>query len=65
MPTSCRRNPPNGAVLSAVLSTGEWIVDRADSGVVLKDSGDNYWRLTVSTDGSVKTSPLGRRRPTG
>ena len=56
---------PDGEVLSAVLPTGEWLVDRADSGVVLKDSADNYWRLTVSTDGSVKTSPLGRRRPTG
>lgn len=54
-----------GAVLSAVLASGAWLCERPDSGVILKDSANNYWRLSVSTDGSLETSPLGEQRPSG
>ncbi|MEV0293578.1 glycosyl hydrolase family 28-related protein [Nocardia sp. NPDC050710] len=54
---------PDGAVRAAVLSSGAWFSDRQDGGVVLKDPAGGYWRLTVSTDGAVKTTSLGRQRP--
>ncbi|WP_109524266.1 MULTISPECIES: glycosyl hydrolase family 28-related protein [Nocardia] len=56
---------PDGDVRSAVLSSGAWLSDRPEGGVVLKDNDGGYWRLTVSTDGAVRTSPLGRQRPKG
>lgn len=52
-------------ILSAVLPSGAFFSDRSDGGVILKDSGDKYWRLSVSTDGIVQTTPLGPDRPTG
>lgn len=53
----------DGAVRSAVLSSGAWLSDHPESGIVLKDQSGGYWRLSVGTDGAVKTSPLGRQRP--
>ncbi|MCM6772169.1 glycoside hydrolase family 55 protein [Nocardia sp. CDC159] len=53
----------SGAVLSAVLPNGTWLSDRPEGGIVLKDSGGNYWRLSVDTDGVVRTAPLGKQRP--
>jgi Pectate lyase superfamily protein len=54
---------PDGSVLSAVLPSGAWLSDRPDAGVVLRDSAGAYWRLSVTTDGRVQTTPLGGRRP--
>ncbi|MBF6327869.1 glycosyl hydrolase family 28-related protein [Nocardia transvalensis] len=52
-----------GDVLSAVLPSGAWLSDRPEGGIVLKDSAGGYWRLSVGTDGSVTTAPLGKQRP--
>jgi len=54
---------PDGSLLSAVLSSGAWLSDRPDGGVILRDAAGGYWRLTVSTDGRMETAPLGQRRP--
>ncbi|QIS19712.1 mannuronan epimerase [Nocardia terpenica] len=52
-----------GATLSAILPGGTWLSDRPEAGVVLKDPAGGYWRLSVGTDGALKTSPLGKQRP--
>ncbi|MFC6010659.1 glycosyl hydrolase family 28-related protein [Nocardia lasii] len=52
-----------GAVRSAVLSSGAWLSDHAEAGVVLKDPAGGYWRLLVDTDGTLRTAPLGKQRP--
>ena len=54
---------PDGAALSAVLPSGAWRSDRADGGVILRDQTGGYWRLTVGSDGQVRTAPLGSDRP--
>jgi hypothetical protein len=54
---------PDGTLMSAILSNGAWLSDRADAGVVLKDAAGGYWRLSVSTAGQVQTTPLGQQRP--
>ncbi|MFJ4657373.1 glycosyl hydrolase family 28-related protein [Nocardia sp. NPDC088792] len=54
---------PGGGVQSAILGSGAFLSDRTEGGVVLKDSAGTYWRLSVDTDGSVKTSSLGKQRP--
>ncbi|MFE3002203.1 glycosyl hydrolase family 28-related protein [Nocardia sp. NPDC059246] len=53
----------DGTVLSAVLNSGAYISDRSEGGIVLKDSAGTYWRLSVGTDGAIKTSSLGKQRP--
>ncbi|WP_024804652.1 glycosyl hydrolase family 28-related protein [Nocardia sp. BMG51109] len=53
----------DGMVTAAALPGGTWLSDRADGGVVLRDSTGAYWRLTVGTDGAVRTSSLGGQRP--
>lgn len=55
----------DGSVVSAILPSGAWLSERADAGVVLKDAEGKYWRLSVSTDGTVQTSSMGRDRPHG
>ncbi|MFQ6325026.1 glycosyl hydrolase family 28-related protein [Nocardia sp. CWNU-33] len=55
----------DGAVRSAVLSSGAWLSDHPESGIVLKDPAGGYWRLSVATDGAVKTTSLGSQRPRG
>ncbi|WP_067824475.1 glycosyl hydrolase family 28-related protein [Nocardia inohanensis] len=54
----------DGGVLSAVLSSGAFLSDRSEGGIVLRDQAGTYWRLSVGTDGAVKTSSLGKQRPT-
>ncbi|MFC9898363.1 glycosyl hydrolase family 28-related protein [Nocardia sp. NPDC127579] len=56
---------PDNAVRSAVLSSGAWLSERAEAGVILKDTAGGYWRLTVSPEGALGTAPLGRQRPRG
>ncbi|WP_433654769.1 glycosyl hydrolase family 28-related protein [Nocardia sp. CA-128927] len=53
----------DGAVSAAVLSSGAWLSDRAEGGIVLKDSDGGYWRLSVSTSGAITAAALGRDRP--
>ncbi|WP_405496485.1 glycosyl hydrolase family 28-related protein [Nocardia sp. NBC_00511] len=53
----------NGTVLSAVLNSGAYLSDRSEGGIVMKDAAGAYWRLSVGTDGAIKTSPLGKQRP--
>ncbi|MBF6176275.1 glycosyl hydrolase family 28-related protein [Nocardia blacklockiae] len=53
----------DGTVAAAVLPGGAWLSERAGGGVVLRDSAGGYWRLTVGTDGAVRTSSLGAQRP--
>lgn len=53
----------DGSVVSAVLPSGAWLSDRADSGVILKAPNGRYWRLTVSDSGDLRTTPLGSGRP--
>lgn len=55
---------PGGSVVSALLPSGAYLSDRSDGGIVMKDSAGAYWRLSVGTDGAVKTSSLGKQRPT-
>jgi hypothetical protein len=55
----------NGSVLSALLPSGAWLCDRADAGLILKDSQGIYWRVSVSTDGQLNTESLGDLRPRG
>ncbi|MFI6215112.1 glycosyl hydrolase family 28-related protein [Nocardia brasiliensis] len=54
----------DGAVAAAVLSSGAWLSDRAEGGIVLKDADGGYWRLVVTPTGAVSAAPLGRDRPT-
>ncbi|MDF2091182.1 glycoside hydrolase family 55 protein [Knoellia sp. 3-2P3] len=54
---------PDGRVLSAILPSGAWLAERADTGPILRDENGIYWRVTVSTDGELKTESLGDLRP--
>jgi hypothetical protein len=56
---------PDGTVLAAVLPSGAWLTERADTGPILRDANGIYWRVTVSTDGQVRTESLGDMRPRG
>lgn len=58
-----RAQAPDGSGMAAVLSSGAWLSDRAEAGVVLKDTEGGYWRLSVSTTGAVTSTALGRQRP--
>ncbi|WP_328662252.1 glycosyl hydrolase family 28-related protein [Nocardia salmonicida] len=53
----------DGSVRSAVLSSGAWLSDHSDAGLVLKDPGGGYWRLAVGTDGALRTVAMGKQRP--
>lgn len=53
----------DGTVLSAVLNSGAYLSDRSEGGIVLKDAAGVYWRMSVGTDGAVKTTSLGKQRP--
>ncbi|GAB4586813.1 glycosyl hydrolase family 28-related protein [Nocardia sp. IFM 10818] len=53
----------DGGIVSAVLPSGAYLSERSEGGIVLRDSAGTYWRLSVDTDGSVKTSSLGKQRP--
>lgn len=54
---------PGGAVVSAVLPSGEFLSERRDGGLVLRDERGGYWRVSVGSDGAVRTTALGDRRP--
>ncbi|WP_378742130.1 glycosyl hydrolase family 28-related protein [Nocardia brasiliensis] len=54
---------PDGALRSAVLASGTWLSEHTEGGIVLKDSSGTYWRLSVSTEGVLKTMSLGKQRP--
>lgn len=58
-----RATAADGTGLAAVLSSGAWLSEHADAGVVLKDPEGGYWRLVVAPDGALRTAPLGRDRP--
>ena len=49
--------------VASVLSSGAWLSDRADAGLILKDSDGAYWRVTVSESGQLGARALGRDRP--
>ncbi|RMI32186.1 mannuronan epimerase [Nocardia stercoris] len=53
----------DSAVLAAVLPGGSWLSDRPDNGMVLRDPDGGYWRVGVTSDGTLHTSSLGRQRP--
>ncbi|WP_306364965.1 glycosyl hydrolase family 28-related protein [Nocardia sp. CC227C] len=53
----------DGDIVAAVLPSGALLSDRAAGGVVLRDEQGGYWRLSVDATGAVKTSSLGRQRP--
>ncbi|GAA1629607.1 hypothetical protein GCM10009764_60660 [Nocardia ninae] len=53
----------DGALRSAVLASGTWLSEQTEGGIVLKDATGTYWRLSVSTEGVLKTMSLGRTRP--
>lgn len=46
-------------------SKGDVILDSSSRGVVLKDGAGVYWRVSVSTAGSLTTESLGTTRPQG
>lgn len=52
-----------GSVVSAVLPTGAYLSDRPEGGLILKDESGGYWRLSVGSDGTVRTTALGEDRP--
>ena len=52
-----------GSVVSAVLPTGAFLSDRPEGGLVLKDEEGGYWRVSVGTDGALRTTSLGDDRP--
>ncbi|MGQ4601568.1 glycosyl hydrolase family 28-related protein [Nocardia sp. R6R-6] len=58
-----RARAADGAAVASVLASGAYVSDRADAGVVLRDSDGGYWRLVVSPTGAVSTAPLGKDRP--
>ncbi|MFI6169344.1 glycosyl hydrolase family 28-related protein [Nocardia sp. NPDC051052] len=53
----------DGALRSAVLASGTWLSEQTEGGIVLKDASGTYWRLSVSTEGVLKTMSLGKTRP--
>lgn len=59
-----RAQTNSGVTKSGVLAGGTLFSDDAAQGIVLKDSGGHYWRLTVSTGGVVTTTDLGTTKPT-
>lgn len=46
-------------------TSGDMIIDSNSRGVVLKDGSGNYWRVSISTTGSLTTTNLGQKRPKG
>jgi hypothetical protein len=52
-----------GSVVSAVLPTGAFLSDRSEGGLILKDKEGGYWRVSVGSDGSLRTTALGDDRP--
>ena len=44
---------------------GDLIIDSSSRGLVLKDTSDHYWRITVSTSGTVTSTDLGTTKPQG
>jgi len=60
-----RAENSDGETLSAILADGSWLSDRPGSGPILRDDDGRYWRLRVTTKGTVETEPLGDRRPAG
>jgi hypothetical protein len=39
------------------------VIDDDAKGLVLKDSADHYWRVTVNTSGALVTTDLGTTKP--
>jgi hypothetical protein len=48
-----------------VSTEGDVTVDSSSRGLVLKDSAGVYWRITVSTSGTVTSANLGTTKPQG
>jgi hypothetical protein len=48
---------------AGVDTTDDVIIDDATSGLVLKDTNDHYWRVTISTTGALITTDLGLTKP--
>lgn len=53
----------DGTLRSAVLASGTWVSEQSEGGIVLKDTTGTYWRISVSTEGALKTMSLGKTRP--
>jgi hypothetical protein len=54
----------NGTGKGGVLAGGTMYSDDAAQGLVLKDTANHYWRVTVSTAGVLTTADLGTTKPT-
>ncbi|NUS43131.1 MAG: mannuronan epimerase [Mycobacteriaceae bacterium] len=53
----------DGHTMAAVLPSGAWLSDRPEAGVILRAADGGYWRLTVASDGALRTVGLGKLRP--
>ncbi|MFI6213778.1 glycosyl hydrolase family 28-related protein [Nocardia brasiliensis] len=53
----------DGSVRAAVLGSGTWLSEHSEGGLVLKDASGTYWRVSISTEGALKTMSLGKQRP--
>lgn len=57
-------NTSGGTVKAGFLNGGTFISEDAAQGIILKDSANTYWRVTVNTSGQLITTGLGTTRPT-
>jgi hypothetical protein len=53
-----------GTKLAGVLSNGAIVIDGSATGMVLRDSSNKYWRVTVNTSGTLVVTGLTTTRPT-
>jgi hypothetical protein len=53
-----------GTKQSGFLANGTFVVDGSATGVVLRDSSNKYWRVTVNTSGVLVVTGLTTTRPT-
>ena len=53
-----------GTNLAGVLANGAIVIDGSGTGLVLRDSSNKYWRVTVSTGGALVITGLTTTRPT-
>jgi len=54
-------NASSRVTKGADIANDDVIIDNAAKGVVLKDSGGTYWRITINPDGTLSTTSLGAK----
>lgn len=49
--------------IASILSSGAYLSNRAEAGIILKSPNGHYWRMTVNDSGVTSTADLGTGRP--